>query len=481
MLKNFFWLTLLSALPLFSAENARMIYEPVFDDSVYFREAGDFSAQTVVLVHGVGSEASAIWNDLIPILSKEYHVLAFDLPGFGKSEQKNELYSPLRYSEFIRWLVDEYASGPIYLIGHSLGGGIALCYAGAYPKTVRKLVLVDLYGVLHRKVLVDFFADEQKKKASFIWKGPIRILSGLMNSVMNVFSDQSVNKNMNQILNDPRARKTTLGGKAQRIAGLALVNYDFSWALDRVRAQTLVLWGTDDPIAPLRTAMVLRHRIPDSRLELIPGAGHSPMLERPQSFQRHLLRFLNSEATVTSLNAFPFKDKPTRIKKVAHYLREYDQIYTGDYDTLTIRRSKRVLLDHITATHIDIRTSLVTLRDCVIKGQKTGLYVASATVIMENCDIRANGKALQTRGAELTLTACSLSADTAIVSSRSRFNIAGCELYGNKRAITSDRHNHAILPVPDRSDFLFSVTKLRSGAKISHLHGTLDIGPRKPY
>ncbi len=481
MLKTISYLFLLLALPLVAAENARMIYEPVFDDSVYFREAGLPSAQSVVLVHGVGAEASAVWDDIIPVLSKKYHVLAFDLPGFGKSQQKNALYSPDRYAEFIRWIVDEYASGPIYLIGHSMGGGIALCYAGTYPKSVRKLVLVDLYGVLHRKVLVDFFTDGQKKKASFIWKGPIKILSGLMNSVMDLFSDKSVNKNIDQTLNDPLARQTTLGGKAPRIAGLALVNYDFSWTLDRVSAQTLVLWGSEDPIAPLRTALVLTHRIPHSRLEIVPNAGHSPMLDQAPSFRNHLLHFLQTNKATNFAYNYRLQAGPKQRKRVAHYLREYDQIYTGDYDTLTVRRSKRVLLDHVQAAYIDIRSSLATIRNSVINGRKSGVYISAATVTMENCIIKAKGKALQTRGAELTLTACTLSADTAIASSRSRFNIAGSELYGTKRAITADIRNHAILPVPDRSDYLFSVTKIRSGNKISHLHGTLEIGPRKPY
>jgi len=481
MLKKIPILLLLTLLPLVAAENARMIYEPVFDDSVYFREAGDPSMQSVVLVHGVGSEASAIWDDLIPVLSKEFHVITFDLSGFGKSQQKNELYSPDRYAEFIRWIVDEYTNGSIYLVGHSLGGGIALCYAGTYPKTVRKLVLVDLYGVLHRKVLVDFFTDEQKKKASFIWKGPIKILSGLMNSVMDMFSDKSINKNINQTLNDPLARQTTLGGKAPRIAGLALVNYNFSWALERVSARTLVLWGSDDPIAPLRTALVLTHRIPHSHLEIIPNAGHSPMVDQPQSFRNHLLHFLHFDKSTAFAQNYRFQNETKQSKRVAHYLREYDQIYTGDYDTLTVRRSKRVLLDHVHAAYIDIRSSLVTIRNTVVEGEKTGVYISATTVTMENCKIRAKGKALQTRGAELTVTACSFSADSALTTSRSRFDIAGSEFCGTERAIAADIRDHAILPVPDRSDFLFSVTKVQSRGKTSHLHGTLIIGPRKSY
>jgi hypothetical protein len=334
---------------------------------------------------------------------------------------------------------------------------------------------------LHRKVLVDFFAHEQKKKASFIWKGPIKILNGLMNSVMDVFSDKSVNKNIDQTLNDPLARQTTLGGKAPRIAGLALVNYDFSWALDRVMARTLVLWGASDPIAPLRTALVLTHRIPDSHLEIIPNAGHSPMLDQAPSFRNHLLRFLHVTKATTFAYNYRLQNGQKRSKRVAHYLREYDQIYTGDYDTLTVRRSKRVLLDHVQATYIDIRSSLATIRNSVINGQEKGIYISAATVTIENCTIRAKRKALQTRGAELTLTACTLSADTAIAASRSRFNIAGCELDGAKRALTTAGHDHAILPVPDRSEFLFSVTKVQSGTKKNHLHGTLEIGPRNPY
>jgi len=64
-------------------------------------------SQVLLLVHGVGDDASLIWHELMAFLADEYHVIAFDLPGFGRPGKPNVLYSPERYGEFIHWLIKD--------------------------------------------------------------------------------------------------------------------------------------------------------------------------------------------------------------------------------------------------------------------------------------------------------------------------------------------------------------------------------------
>ncbi len=461
------------------AQTEQYLYEPVFGDTVFLTTYGDPSRQAVLLIHGVGSEASEVWHQSIPALQKDFFVLVVDLPGFGKSGKSNKLYTPQNYAAFLRWLTDEYQTGPVYVVGHSLGAGMALAFAGAYPSAVKRLVLADLYGVLHRDLLIRYFTEQKEARQPVLIRGPIQVFNGLVRSIMQVFSDQSISNNIEKTLNDPIARKTALGGNAQQIAGLSLIAYDFSWALDRVTAPTCIIWGGYDRIAPLRTAKVLQHRIKQTDLKIIPLAGHSPMLEQTMQFNSILSDFLNQDKTIAKKNVINRKQQKKENGTVRN-IWKFDQIYTGDYDSLFVIRSKRVLLKDITANYVELRASTVTLEKCQILGDITALYVAASTVEIENSTIQANNKAIQARGAEIKLTGVTLQADTALAVSRSKFDIAGSYLIGNKVAIAQDAQHSARLPVPDRSDFVFSVTNLKSAGKLERRHGYLEVGPKNP-
>ena len=86
----------------------------------------------------------------IPALAKNYHVLTFDLPGFGDSGKEVADYSPRKYAKFIDYIAKRYAHGKVILVGHSMGGAISIRYSEMYQDNIEKLVLVDVAGVLHR-------------------------------------------------------------------------------------------------------------------------------------------------------------------------------------------------------------------------------------------------------------------------------------------------------------------------------------------
>ena len=90
------------------------VYEPVFGGETYVYETGKSHPKSIILVHGVGEEAASIWIKLMEVLAESYHVIAFDLPGFGKSNTQNVLYSPEKYSQFIKWVKDQDISNSNY-------------------------------------------------------------------------------------------------------------------------------------------------------------------------------------------------------------------------------------------------------------------------------------------------------------------------------------------------------------------------------
>src|SRR5438046_2885283 len=142
----------------FTGPNSRMerVADPVFGGSVALYRAGKAGAEPVVLVHGLGKAGAEDWAKVVPALAERYDVYALDLHGFGQSDKGNHLYSPSNYARSLEGVLGQRLKGPFTLVGHSMGGAVALAFAAAYPARVRRLVLVDAAGVLHRSVYAEY-------------------------------------------------------------------------------------------------------------------------------------------------------------------------------------------------------------------------------------------------------------------------------------------------------------------------------------
>ena len=120
---------------------------------LHFVEWGDPDAPTVVLVHGV-RDHSRTWDDLIARMSAsgDYHFLAPDLRGHGDSDWvQGSGYRYFDYLYDLQQLIEQNNIGPVWLVGHSLGGAIAAFFAGVFPELVSKLVLLEGIGLWSRE------------------------------------------------------------------------------------------------------------------------------------------------------------------------------------------------------------------------------------------------------------------------------------------------------------------------------------------
>jgi pimeloyl-ACP methyl ester carboxylesterase len=132
---------------------AVLVKEPVFGGRIAVYRAGPADAtQAVVLLHGLGKAAARDWENLIPPLVQRYAVYAVDLPGFGASDKGNHHYSPDNMARVLDAALAPLVGRPFVLIGHSMGGAVAIAYAATYPQRVDRLVLVDVAGVLPRSL-----------------------------------------------------------------------------------------------------------------------------------------------------------------------------------------------------------------------------------------------------------------------------------------------------------------------------------------
>ena len=264
---------------------AELVPETMFAGRVALYRAGPPGAtESVVLVHGLGKAAARDWTHVIPALAQRYAVYAVDLPGFGYSDKGNHHYSPDNLARALDTVLTPRIAGRFTLIGHSMGGTVALAYAATYPSRVNRLVLVDVAGVLHRSVYAEFLGRVAAQRA-------IGLDSPWFESVVRAIQLRAENWPVrgDLVLERAGVRARMLRGDPSAIAAFAMVEHDFSASLRAIVAPTLIIWGADDTIAPLRTGQALAAAIPGARLTVIEGAGHAPQVQYPDRFNPLLI------------------------------------------------------------------------------------------------------------------------------------------------------------------------------------------------
>lgn len=423
---------------------AEQVPEPVFGGAVYVFEAGAEHPVSLLLVHGVGPDASQIWAPLVDELSRTYHVVAMDLPGFGRSSQMNELYSPANYARFLDRLVARTIPGPYLAVGHSLGGALALYYAAHCTRPPQRLVLIDAAGILHRVALTRSLVElGVPETLPALARTPIDAINQWTGAAMDWLQDRPVE--FEQVLEIPLLRKTLLGGVPSRIAALALVETNFTEVLRRVTVPTHLIWGEGDTVAPLRTARVLERRLADASLEIVPGGGHVPMRTQPDAFRAALTRALTGERRPAA--AVP-SDPPGRVGRCTG---ASGQVFEGVYESIFLDGCRDARLRNVTAAAVTVKNSELEIEGGRLGGGAVGLRAENSRVFA---------------------TAVDIGGDTAILAADSSFDLAGVHLTATRQAVQA---------APGTvSRFLFSVCEADGPAGRRFLHGTFTTGVDGP-
>lgn len=253
--------------------NAQFIKEPIFNEVSYVETYGNPKNEAIVFVHGLGKEASSIWLESVEALKKDYYILIFDLPGFGKSDKSNQLYSPKRYVGFIDTLIDNFVDKPFHLVGHSMGASISLKYTSLNQERVKSLTLIDAAAILH-KVAYSEFLVKYKVKETVKSDAVSDFMSELPQMIDTIMPFE-----VDTMLNSKLTRKVILRSNPNTIAAMALAEENFSSIPQKIEVPTLIMWGKEDKTAPLRTGYALNKLIKNSKLEIIENSKHTPMVD----------------------------------------------------------------------------------------------------------------------------------------------------------------------------------------------------------
>jgi pimeloyl-ACP methyl ester carboxylesterase len=263
---------------------------------VAYRVVGE--GPLLLLVHGITSDAS-VWDRVIPGLARSHTVIAPDLPGHGASDKPKGDYSLGAHACALRDLLLALGHERATLVGHSLGGGIAMQFSYQFPETCERLVLVDSGG-LGREVSVLLRAASLPGSELVL---PVLAASRLLDLGARVggLLDR-VGLRLGTDLEQMARGHSTLSDGASRAAFLHTLRAVVDAGGQRVDARNrlylaervplLVIWGARDSIIPVSHGRAAHAALPSSRLEVLDRSGHFPQLDEPECFLEVLLDFI---------------------------------------------------------------------------------------------------------------------------------------------------------------------------------------------
>ncbi len=262
--------------------------------SVNYVDVGESDRPPVVFVHGLGGNWQN-WLENLPHVARERRVLAVDLPGFGGSEMPRGEVTISGYGRFVENFCEHLELGPVVIVGNSMGGFIGAEVAISFPARVERLVLAAAAGIsvtnLRRRptvtaarltTVLGLGALTARHRRRLVVRPNLRYLT--LSSVV---------RHPTRIA--PELLCELLGGAGAPgyVPALeALMSYDFRDRLPEIGCPTLLVWGGEDMLVPVKDADEFERLIPDARKVIMEDTGHAPMLERATTFNARLMEFI---------------------------------------------------------------------------------------------------------------------------------------------------------------------------------------------
>jgi pimeloyl-ACP methyl ester carboxylesterase len=244
--------------------------------NINYTETGE--GKTMVLLHGWGSSLQ-VFEKIQQYFEPNFHVIAIDLPGFGKCEEPKEVWGVEEYTQFIEeFFRVKNISNPI-LAGHSYGGRISILYSSRNP--VLKLILLDSAGIKPSRSLEYY---------------------------IKVYSFKAARKTLPFLVGRSKAQEITEGYRKKagstdynnasgimRQILVKSVNEDLKRVMPLIKAPTLLIWGENDTATPVGDGQTMEKLIPNAGLVVLKNVGHFSFIEKLHEFLIILDNFLQAD------------------------------------------------------------------------------------------------------------------------------------------------------------------------------------------
>jgi pimeloyl-ACP methyl ester carboxylesterase len=236
--------------------------------AIHTENAGQDDAPTIIFIHGSGG-SSATWFMQLKGLSDNYHVVAVDLNGHGKSQDRAEENTTESYLSDIEEIVRCYTR-PV-ICGHSMGGMLAQLFALRYPDLISGIILVGTGARL--------------RVASFIFEAIDNNFEEYVQGAGNFMFYEDTSKELIEA-----SKKEIRNCKPSIIKRdfVACSEFDIMDKVSELSLPALIIVGEQDIMTPVKYSKYLRDNIPNSTMHVIEKAGHSVMLEQPREFNAYV-------------------------------------------------------------------------------------------------------------------------------------------------------------------------------------------------
>ena len=255
-------------------------YDPDGFDMAY-TELGGPGRTDYVLVHGIGM-GRVTFAGVSEVLAERGRVFALDLPGFGDSPQRDEADSLVENAALVARFIRDRATGPVVLVGHSMGTQIVAELAMRRPELVSELVLIAPTINRRERTAV----QQALRMVQDLWgESPRVLLLGLLEYL--------------------KTSPFWFIGRLRR-----MLRHRIELVLPLVQTPTLVLRGEDDRVAPRGWTREVARALPRGELREVPGRGHEAIIKSPEPVASMILAFVSGNRAKTAATPQRSVEKP---------------------------------------------------------------------------------------------------------------------------------------------------------------------------
>jgi pimeloyl-ACP methyl ester carboxylesterase len=265
-----------------------------------FRIAG--SGPVILLIHGIGDN-STTWTTVQAKLAQRFTVIAVDLLGHGQSDKPRADYSIAAYANGMRDLLSVLDIERATVIGHSLGGGVAMQFTYQFPQLVERLVLVGAGGVTKDvNVALRLASLPMGSEALALLRLPLVLpaLQILGRAAGLVLGSTALGRDLPDVLRIladlPEPMASSAFTRTLRAVvdwrGQSVTMLDRCYLTESVPVQ--IVWGAEDVVVPVSHAQMAHAAMPGSRLEIFEHSGHFPFHHDPDRFVEVIERFIDT-------------------------------------------------------------------------------------------------------------------------------------------------------------------------------------------
>jgi pimeloyl-ACP methyl ester carboxylesterase len=273
-------------------------YLDLHGDRVAYLDEGQ--GEVILLLHGMAG-SSETWRSVMRPLSRRYRVVAPDLLGHGNSAKPRSDYSLGAFAVFLRDLLDELGVAQATIVGHSLGGGVAMQFVYQHPDYCQRLILIGsgglgpdvgwtlrLLSAPGAELILPIIAPPpvlsvgEQVRSWFTKRGIASPRGAEMWSAYRSLADAGTRQAFLRTL------RSVVDYRGQAVSALNRLHV-------RADMPTMAIWGDADAIIPVDHAYAARETRPDVRLEVLPGVGHFPQVETPMVVVDLIEDFISSQ------------------------------------------------------------------------------------------------------------------------------------------------------------------------------------------